>query len=121
MLQFYERLARRLYPLRHLVTALGVTACGALVAILLFSSGPADEAYMLLGLVVLLWSLCLGALVHTFIHPAPVVSSADSWLVRSHTHVRRGVRWMMAMVVTLLCMAVLITTVRAVGLISRSI
>ena len=121
MLQFYERLARRLYPLRHLVTVLGVAACGALAAILVFSSGPADEAYMLLGLVVLLWSLCLRALVHAFIHPAPAVSSADSWLTRSHTRVRRGVRWMVAMLMTLLCIAVLLTTVRAVGLISRSI
>ena len=121
MLDFYEKLATRLYPLRHLVLALGAVSIGAFVATVLFSSGPADEAYMLVALVVLLWCLSLGALVHTFVHPAPVVNPADRWFARTAARIKRGVRWLMAAMMTLLCIAVLVGSLKAFGLIAKNL
>ena len=113
MLKFYTALASRVYRGRVLVwflAALGVAGFGAT---LISSQSKADEAYMLMSLMLLLWSLCLLVVVYTFIRPVPCTRGDEAFLKRVRKRLARGVRWVLAWTMTLLCLALVYVSFRA--------
>jgi hypothetical protein len=121
MLKFYVALANRLYGARAvawILAALGVAGFGAT---LFFPKGKADEAYMLLSIVLLLWSICLLVVIYTFIKPLPVIGHGEGFFSRLKKRLARGLRWVMAWTMTLLCLAVVYVSFRAGGIVLKSL
>ena len=121
MLEFYAFIARWLYPARLVIWFAAVAAIGAFAGTVLFSSGPYDEAYMLMALTILLWCLCLCAITYAFVHPVPSAEAADPFLLRVRVSLKRGARWFMAFLMSAMCVLVVIASLRAVGLITRNL
>ena len=113
MLGFYISLANRLYRARAIVWFFAAFSAGGFAATLFFSQGAADEAYMLAFIALLLWSFCLLVLIHTFIHPLPVIEREDGFLSRTKKKLALGLRWVMAWTMTLLCVVVVYVSFRA--------
>jgi hypothetical protein len=113
MLGFYTALAARLYRARAIIWLVAVLGAGGFAATLFLSRGAADEAYMLAFVAMLLWSSCLLVLVYTFVRPLPVIGREDGFFRRLNKKLALGVRWVMALATTLLCVAVLYVSFRA--------
>lgn len=113
MLKFYSVLASRLHRVRLVVWLLAVLSVAGFSTTVFFSEGKADEAYMLASIALLLWSLCLLVIVYTFIHPLPVVADGDGFFRRIGKKLIRGMRWVMAWTMTLLCLVVVYVSFRA--------
>ena len=118
MLNFYAALARRLYHYQWLLWLIAAAAGGLLVYSLLFFAGARAEDYTLGALCVLLWALCLVVLVRAFVAPMPRIEPGANFFTRLRTNIRRGARWVMAIVVTALFGMVLFISSRAIGVIT---
>jgi len=120
VLDFYSRITRRLYPWRALFWALAVASVVAFGWTIATSSGGDDSAVLVLAVAVLLWSLSLLLIVHTFVHPLPVIEAGDRWFARVRKRLARLVRWLLAWTMTGLCVFVLYVTFKGVMIIARA-
>ena len=113
MLRFYVALANWLHRARAIVWLFAVLGVGGFGATLFFSQGEADEAYMLVSLAVLLWSICLLMVVYTFNKPLPLIEHEEEFFSRVKKRLALGMRWVMAWTMTLLCLVVVYVSFRA--------
>lgn len=120
MLDFYSRITRRLYPWRALFWALAAASVAAFGWTVLTPGGGDDSPALVLAVAVLLWSLSLLLIIHTFVHPLPVVETGDGWLARVRKRLARLVRWLLAWTMTGLCAFALYVTFKGVMIIARA-
>lgn len=119
MLEFYHRLARRLYAWRQAFWLL----CGlavALFAVALLRPGPLDgQALSLAAITLLIWSVCVLTLAYSFMAPLPTAGPDAGWFRRIGIRVRRGLLWLMALALTALTGLVLLVSLRFVAALAR--
>ncbi len=117
MLAFYNRFAKRLYRLRPVLWALGVLAVGAFGGVLFLSDGLIDSSYALLSITIVIWTVWLLAVAHSFVEPvAEVDPSARLWS-RFKTRLRRGLVWAQALTMTVLFIFAFVMTTRTAGIV----
>ncbi len=120
MLDFYHRLARRLYSARQALWLLGALAVAMFAGALLFE-GVGDQSATLGAIAVLLWSISLLTLAYTFTAPPPAAGPEAGWFARLAIRIRRGLLWLMALAMTLLTGLVVIASLRIAALLVRGL
>ncbi len=121
MLDYYHRLARRLYRYRLVLWGLSVGAV-ALFAGAVLRQGAVDDQWATLGAIaVLLWSICLLTLAYSFRAPLPVAGAGAGWFTRQTIRIRRGFLWLMALAMTLLTGLVIFASVRIAAVLVRGL
>ena len=117
MLAFYNRFARRLYRLRVVLWALGAIAVAAFGGVLFLSDGLIDSSYALVSITIVIWTVWLLAVAHSFVEPvAEVDLSARLWS-RFKARLRRGLVWAQALTMTVLFILSLVMTMRTTGIV----
>lgn len=119
LLRFYDRLAARLFPFRAVFWVLAASALCGFGATLFLAPSATDTAWMFLALLVFLWALCVLLLVHAFIHQPPPAATGDPLRLRLWAWCARAGRVLLAVLMTLLCVAVALLSLRVVGVFSR--
>lgn len=120
MLEFYHRLALRLYPLRFLFWMLGGLGIAAFAATL-FGPGPwREEVYNVVAMTVLLWAVLGGSVVHGFAATLPAASEGAGRGQRFWIGLQRAALGLFALFLSGLALAVLFATTRAVGMLLRA-
>jgi hypothetical protein len=121
MLDFYHRLARRLYGYRWVLWLL----CGLAVALFsgaLLFRGTADDQWATLGAIaVLLWTICLLTLAYSFNAPLPAAGPEAGWFARQAIRIRRGFLWLMALAMSLLTGLVIFASLRIAAVLVRGL
>jgi hypothetical protein len=119
MLDFYHRLARRLYRYRLALWLLCVSAV-ALFAGAVLRRVPIDDQWATLGAIaVLLWAICLLTLAYSFNAPPPAAGPKAGWFARQAVRIRRGFLWLMALAMTLLTGLVIFASIRIAAVLVR--
>lgn len=114
MLQLYGNLANWLFRF-HWVLLLLAAGSGCMFVFSLFSSvGTNDQA--LVSLCSLLWAMSLIIFVQVFVKPLPELDGTGGFFERLKVKLTRGMRRLMAVVVTVLFGAVLYVSLKAIGI-----
>jgi len=121
LLRLYTTLARRLHPYRAVVWVLSAAAAIAFVLVLFLFKGREDETYMLAAVTVLMWTLSLTAIIELFVTPPPEVEAGERLLARLGKRLRRAGYWLTAVLMTALCGAVVVFSLRAAGQLARTL
>ena len=120
MLKFYHRLARRLYPLRHLLW-LCTVASAALVVLAVFRPGGAlGEAILLPTVLMFAWLIAAISVVYGFVEAPPSAEPGMPLLRRIAIRARRSYFWLMAALMSAVSIALAVLCVRAVAIALRS-
>lgn len=101
-----QRLARTVFPLRHVLMALAAL-CVLAFAYIILSGDPALDAYLLPTLAVLGWSLCLAGIASAFSTLPEPVKAGDRFLQRVRKRLRRLLSWVWS-ICFLACSAMLL-------------
>ncbi len=117
MLALYNRFAKRLYRFRPVLWALGALAVGAFGGVLFLSDGLIDSAYALVSITILLWTVWLLAVAHSFVEPVARVDPAARVWVRFKAKLTHGLVWAQALIMTVLFILVLVMTMRTAGIV----
>lgn len=117
---FYGALARRLYRVRALLWFTAALALIAFLAAVFWSEGSSAEAYMILAVALLLWTLYLLVTMHVFLEPPPTIEAGDRLIVRANKRLRRLGYWLMAVIVVALTGGIVFLSVRAGAIAIRS-
>ena len=117
MLALYNRLAKQLYRLRPVLWALGALAAGAFGGVLFLSDGLIDSSYALVSITILLWTVWLLAVAHSFVVPVAGVDPEARVWARFKAKLRRGLVWAQALIMTALFILVLVMTMRTAGIV----
>ena len=113
MLEFYNGLAKRIYPFRFLLWLLASVAVAVFGGAVFLSN---EELYTLGSITFLLWILLLISFTYTFMAPLPVVDPDARLTQRLTARLRRGLLWLLAVSLTLLCCAAAFMSFRAVSI-----
>ncbi|MEO0423475.1 MAG: hypothetical protein AAF184_14155 [Pseudomonadota bacterium] len=106
MLQSMQRLARVVFPVRHLLGVM-IALCVAAFAYILLSGDPALDAYLLPTLAALGWSLCLLGITIAFTTLPEPVQAGDRFFQRMRKRFRRFISWIWS-VCFIVCSAMLL-------------
>lgn len=120
VLEFYNRLARRFHVHRPLLWLISGFTAAVAAGTLFLSGGSTDEAYTLASITVLMWSLCLIMVTYGFSAPLPCIDSNAGLLARLKLRAKLGFLWLMAIVTTALSLLVAFVSLRALGIVIRS-
>jgi hypothetical protein len=121
MLQFYHRLARWMYSFRFVLWALAAIAMATFAATLFPTESPHDELYTLGSATFLLWTVGVIIVTYGFVMPLPCVESTVGLWARLGVRVRRGYFWLLAVSMTALSCVLFFFSVRAAGILIRSV
>jgi hypothetical protein len=116
----YHRLARRLYPFRVLIGALGVGAVAAFSAVTLAYGQTVEPLYALAALTLLLWALWLLSVAFIFVEPAPELDPSAPFRRRVATRFRRGLFFVLALLSTVLLLVAVVMAVRTLTLVAAA-
>ncbi len=117
MLTLYNRLAKRLYRLRPVLWALGALAVGAFGGVLFLSDGLIDSSYALVSITILLWTVWLLAVAHSFVEPVADVDPAARLWTRFKAKLGRGLVWAHALIMTVFLILAVVMTTRTTGIV----
>lgn len=116
MLNFYHRLALKLHRLRHVLWLLAAASLAGFVLMLFDVAGPQAEPYLLPLVLLFAWLLAAISVAYGFAPPLPVAPPGASWWARTKVVLMRSYLWTMAMVMSLVSVAVGVLSVRAASL-----
>ena len=116
MLEFYNRIAKRLYGFRSAIWVLSVLSVAAFAGVLFLAGGVIDGSYALAALTLLLWSLWMLAFAYGFVEPVPAVDPAARFWTRLRARLKLGFLWMLAVAMAGLMIVAVIMTVRTIGI-----
>lgn len=116
MLSFYQWLATRLERVKAGIRLVFFASLGVFIWTLLFSSGSAGNAYMLLSVLACTWALFLLLFIAYFIAPVSKPEQGDRFFVRIKKRVRIGLRWALALTVSGLSVGIILMTFRLLGI-----
>ncbi len=117
MLAFYNRFAKRLYRLRPVLWALGVLAVGAFGGVLFLPGGLIDSSYALVSITIVIWTVWLLAVAHSFVEPVAAVDPAARVWARFKAKLGRGLAWTQALTMTVLFILAVVMTMRTTGIV----
>ncbi len=117
MLARYNRLAKWLYRLRPVLWALGALSVGAFGGVLFLSDGSIDSSYALVSVTILLWTVWLLAVAHSFVEPVAEVEPAARVWARFKAKLTRGLAWAQALTMTVFFILALVMTMRTTGIV----
>ena len=118
MLAIYGAIAEFLRGYQWLLWVLTVLAVGLFAGTLFVMDGEDDEFYTLGAVCVVLWSLSLIAFVRIFTLPVPYSAAGDGFFKRMKTSINRGLRWVLALLMTALLLAILGISLRALAILA---
>lgn len=116
MLEFYQRLARGLFPARWLFWALGAVGVVGFAVSLFGPSAWRAEVYNVLAMTVLLWAALGLSIVHGFSGPLPEAAADAGRAQRLLVGLRRGALAVFALLLSGLALAVAFSTFRTAGM-----
>lgn len=115
MLQFMQRVAERLYPIRLLFIIVALCFFSGFAYILL-SGEKSFEPYLLPSLVGFGWCLCLFGIADGF-HTIPqTVNDEDGFISRVNKKIKRFLCWLSSICFVICCFALIFFSVRALNL-----
>lgn len=120
MLEFYHKLALRLYPLRFLFWMLGAAGIAALAGSLFGPQPWRDELYNVFAMTLLLWAVLGGSIVYGFAAALPAAETGAGRGQRFWVGLQRALLGLFALFLSGLALAVLFATTRAVGMLLRA-
>ena len=120
MLAFYHRLARKLYPMRHLLWLCTAAAAAISVFAVFDRGGALGEGLLLPAVMVFAWLIAALSVVYGFVEALPSAQSGMPLLRRVAIHARRSYFWLMAALMSAVSIALAVLCVRAVGIALRS-
>ena len=120
MLEFYRRLARTLFPVRWLFWLLGAIGAAGFALSLFGRPEWRVEAWNVLAMTLLLWAVLGAAVVYGFSAPLPEAAGDAGRTQRLWAGLRRGALFLFALFVSGLGLAVVFSTVRALGMLLRA-
>ncbi|MDH3694666.1 MAG: hypothetical protein OER96_08865 [Gammaproteobacteria bacterium] len=118
MLAFYTRLGKRLHRIRYLLWVILVVSMAGFGVLLLSVNDKHNETLLTLSLLTALWSLCALGIQMTFVDVVPAVESGDGFFIRLKKRFVLATRWILAIAVTGVTVAVLITSFRVISALS---
>ena len=121
MLAFYHGIATRLYGLRLLLWLLCALALGAFAGALALGDGRGDPVLMLASVTLLMWMLCVIVVTYSFAGPLPTAGPEARLWQRLRASLKRGVLWLVAILMSVLTGLVLFASLRAAGLLVRAL
>ena len=116
VLKVYGNLAMWLHRYHWLLLLLTAGSGGVFVYSLLSSVSTHEQT--LVALCSLLWAMGLMVFVQAFVKPLPDLDEGGGFFVRLKVKFIRGVRWLMAVVVTVLFCVVLFVSSKAIGVLA---
>ncbi|TVS08521.1 MAG: hypothetical protein EA417_22705 [Gammaproteobacteria bacterium] len=120
MLDFYHRLALRLWPIRWLFWLLGAVGVAAFAVTLFGPAGWRVEVYNVWAMTALLWAVLGVSVAHGFATPLPERNPSAGAGARLWTGLQRGLLTLFALIVTGLALAVGFATLRASGMLLQA-
>lgn len=120
MLDFYHRLALRLWPIRGAFWLLGAVGVAAFAATLFGPNHWRVEVYNVSAMTILLWAVLGMAVSHGFAAPLPQPDPAAGAGQRLWTGLQRGMLTLFALFVTGFAAAVLFATLRTGGMLLQA-
>ena len=115
MLTFYHRLAQRLLRYRPVLWLLCIGAVAASLAAVFAVPGADGGRYTFGAIALLMWAVCLLTVSYGFTAPPPAAEPGSRLFARMGVRIRRGLLWLMALLMTALSILVAFVTLRAVG------
>jgi len=104
---------------RRLLWGIAMLAVVAFVVALVPLYRGASYTYALTAVTVLLWTLWLVSVAHSFTSAPPVLDRRAPLTVRVKVRAKRALLWLLAIVMTLLLGLVVVVSARALGMILR--
>lgn len=117
MLEFYHRLAQRLWPWRAVFWSL---AAAAVIAFGVGLFGPVawrGEVLTVAALALALWAVIAGGLVYGLRQPLPAATADMGWWVRLKLRIRRFGLACFALMLSLLVLGAAYATLRVLGMV----
>jgi hypothetical protein len=116
MIDSFQRLANRLWPLRIVAVGAGVLFLLLVVVIILFSNSREDGKYLIPGFLGILWSLSAHAFIINFQSVPEKAKRSDGFLHRLKRNVHRSWYWIIAFIFTGTTVAAVFFTFRLVSI-----
>jgi hypothetical protein len=119
VLPVLEKLAKvgaKLHRARYWLWAIVALAALAFFAMIFFGTAADDEALLLASVTVVLWTFAFLGWAHAFVVPVTPLDENAPLLRRWWQALRRGGRWLGAMIVLALFLVALALTLRLIGM-----
>ncbi len=115
LLNFYYKLGKILLRIRWLLWITLIASAIGFAVLLLSANGIRGDTLFVLPLLTGLWALCALAIQMTFTGAIPALEANDSLLTRTKKRLGLAIRWILAISVTGVTFAVLLTTYRVLN------
>ncbi|MFT5390704.1 MAG: hypothetical protein ACI8PT_000891 [Gammaproteobacteria bacterium] len=116
VLETLAKVGAKLHRARHWLWVIVVLAVLAFFAMIFFGTTADDEALLLASVTVALWAFAFLGWAHAFVVPVTPLDKNAPLLRRWWQALRRGARWLGAMVVLALFLVALWLTLRLIGM-----